>query len=53
MKFCNQDISKSIATRSFKLSQQIEDNDFFFKLMPFENLDVESLISPKLLQLGA
>ena len=26
MKFCNQDISKSITARSFKLSQQIEDN---------------------------
>ena len=64
MKFCNQDISKSMTARSFKLCQQIEENImsrllgenlklFFFELLPFENMDIESLISQKLLQLGA
>ena len=59
MKLCNQDISKSITARSFKHSQQIEDNELitwcklkkrlsFFELLPFENLDIESLISQKL-----
>ena len=27
IKFCNQDISNSITARSFKISQQIEDNE--------------------------
>ena len=57
MKFCNQYISKSITARSFKLSQQIEDNETrlpgerflkkFFLLLPFENVDIESLMSLK------
>ena len=29
MKFCNQDISKTILARSFKLGQLIEDNEWF------------------------
>ena len=53
MKFCNQDISKTIIARSFKLGQLIEDcsrlpGDFFKKkvlsdLLPFANLAIENL----------
>ena len=32
MKFCNQDISKSIIARRFKLSQQIKDNEYLVEI---------------------
>ena len=56
MKSCNQDISKSITAMSLKHSQQIisrqadenlKKSYFFFELLPFENLDIESLVSQK------
>ena len=65
MKYCNQDISKTITARSFKLGQLIEDNEkitwlkfkksylIFLKFLPFANLDIENLISQKLLHLVA
>ena len=64
MKFCNQDISKTITARSFKLGQLIEDNEkitwlkflkkfFFFSYCPLQIFDLENLISQKTLQLGA
>ena len=55
LKICNHDISKSITTRSFKLSQLIEDDEqitwckikikllFFSELSPFADLDFENL----------
>ena len=52
MKFCNQDISKTITARSFKLGQLIEDNEqitwskfdyFFFELLSFSNFGIENL----------
>ena len=61
----NQDISKTITARSFKLGQLIEDNEsiiwcklkeksfLFFGLLPFANWDIENLISQTPLQLGA
>ena len=65
MKFCNQDISKTITARSFKLGQLIEDNEkitglkflkklfFFFSYCPLQIFYIENLISQKPLQLGA
>ena len=56
MKFCNQDISKTIIASSFKLGQLIEDNEWinwwnfkkkshfiFFKLLLLANLAIENL----------
>ena len=52
MKFCYQDMSKTIIARSFKVGQLIEDNKyFFFELLPCANLDIE-ISQKKLLQPG-
>ena len=65
MIFCNQDTLKTITAMILKLCQLIADNEWitwrklkktsyiFFQLLPFANLDIENLISQKLLQLGA
>ena len=52
-KICYHDISKSVTSRSFKLGQLIEDDDYllkikkiniiFFELFPFADLDFENL----------
>ena len=59
LKICNNDISKTIAARSFRLGQLIEDDEYrrsigenlkksffiFFKLFPFADLDFEIFLS--------
>ena len=60
MKFCNQDISKTITARSFKLGQRSnylmkikKESLYFWGLLLFANLDIENLISQTPLQLEA
>ena len=61
MKFCNQDISKTIAARSFKHGQLIEDNDWiiFSSYCPLEiwplkscNKDISKNITASSLKSG-
>ena len=49
MEFCNQDISKTIAARSFKFGQLIEDNLDYLKTC---NPDISKIIMARSLEFG-